>query len=150
MTTRRFTTADLESPTEGATPGSWEVGPNNIMVRGWKEKLLAKSPWLEEDLYDEDCEDLGLDYQIPGEIVLLNTDPEYKPMTGNRADMELAAAAPELAADLHRIRYALEERVLIWEKVARKLEERGDTDVAEVMLYVARSADRILNGDTNE
>lgn len=62
----------------------------------------------------------------------------------------LAAAAPELAAELYRIRYEMEERVRIWRKVTDKLEARGDTSGAEAIRHTIRVVTRILEGDTDD
>lgn len=133
MTTRRFTTADLENLTEGTTPGPWFAS-----VRGFGriENIGPISPGF--SIGD------GLD-----------CDEE---------DADLAAAAPDLAADYHRVRTELEawlagvEEDLAEEHVtshadldaamgawsAQKHGELGET------LNTRDHLKAILNGDTNE
>lgn len=114
MTTRRFSTADLENLTEGTTQTPWRHYRDHGIISLEGEESMP----VATDLFPQDA--------------------------------DLLAAAPDLAAELLRLRTELEERIRVWQKVADKLEASGDTDVAEVMRHVGRSAARILNGDTHE
>lgn len=64
----------------------------------------------------------------------------------NQKDEELAALAPEAVAEVIRLRRELEERVRIWQKVAEKLENRGDKDGAIQARHTVAVVTRILDG----
>ena len=73
---------------DGSTPGPWTATEDHIIRLG-REKRGRQSPWDDDDpdpwMADE------------SDHVLMNPEPEWKPLTENRADMLLAAAAPVLA-----------------------------------------------------
>ena len=74
---------------DDTTPGPWTATEDHIMRVGWEQRERERSPWEDDDptpwLADE------------SDHVLMNPGSEWKPLTENRADMLLAAAAPELA-----------------------------------------------------
>lgn len=55
-------------------------------------------------------------------------------------------AAPEAVAEVVGLRRELEERVRIWQKVAEKLENRGDKDGASQARHTVAVVTRILEG----
>ena len=75
---------------DGTTPGPWTATADHIMRVGWEQRERERSPWNDDDLIPWLADE--------SEYVLMNPEPEWKPLTENRADMLLAAAAPELAA----------------------------------------------------
>ena len=66
---------------DAATPGPWTATEDHIMRLGWEKRKRERSQWMADE----------------SDHVLMNPEPEWKPLTENRADMLLAAAAPELA-----------------------------------------------------
>lgn len=75
---------------DDTTPGPWTATKDHIMRVGWEQRERERSPWDDDDLIPWLADE--------SEHVLMNPEPEWKPLTENRADMLLAAAAPELAA----------------------------------------------------
>ena len=75
---------------DAATPGPWTATEDHIMRLGWEKRERERSPWNDDDLIPWLADE--------SDHVLMNPEPEWKPLTENRADMLLAAAAPELAA----------------------------------------------------
>ena len=67
---------------DAATPGPWTATEDHIMRLGWEKRKRERSQWMADE----------------SDHVLMNPEPEWKPLTKNRTDMLLAAAAPELAA----------------------------------------------------
>ena len=65
---------------DGATPGPWTATEDHIMRLGWEQRKRER--WMADE----------------SDHVLMNPEPEWKPLTENRTDMQLAAAAPALAA----------------------------------------------------
>lgn len=129
-------THDWEALLDGATPGPWkfeehaeyeypggaEWGP---MLTSLEHSVLAG----EKDLFG-----------VHNDYVLI----EYP---GN---MRLAAAAPDAVAEVIRLRRGIEHRVSLWERVAEKLDERGEEDRARNTRLMTRHLIDILNGDTDE
>ena len=74
---------------DGTTPGPWTATADHIMRVGWEQRERERSPWDDDDLIPWLADE--------SEHVLMNPEPEWKPLTENRADMLLAAAAPDLA-----------------------------------------------------
>ena len=74
---------------DGTTPGPWTATVDHIMRVGWEQRERERSPWNDDDLIPWLADE--------SEHVLMNPEPEWKPLTENRADMLLAAAAPDLA-----------------------------------------------------
>ena len=60
------------------------------------------------------------------------------------ADWKVMAMVPEAVAEVVRLRRELEERVRIWQKVAEKLENRGDKDGASQARHTVSVVTRIL------
>lgn len=56
---------------------------------GWEQRERERSPWNDDDLIPWLADE--------SDHVLMNPEPEWKPLTKNRTDMLLAAAAPVLA-----------------------------------------------------
>lgn len=114
--TRRFTTADLENLTEGATPGPWRWY--------WDQGIMS--------LEGADNAPVATDLDV--------------------RDSDLLAAAPELAAEHHRIITALEG----WRKEEQEVLATVDpTSLVDQLLIVAAQDNinwitRILEGDSNE
>ena len=113
-------TAEWEAALDGTTEGKW------IQAQGVEV-------WAEGD-----------------NGVNLYVGSAYQHNESREDNARLFVLAPEAVAEVVRLRRELEERIRVWQKVADKLEASGDTDVAEVMRHVGRSAARILNGGDDE
>lgn len=84
--TRRFTTADLENLTEGTSEGTWEVSEGAVEV-------FAVTRTGRSFVADTGSHLVG---------------SKFDALADAQSDARLIAAAPELAAELHRIITALE------------------------------------------
>lgn len=126
MTARRFTAADLENLTEGITPGPWEVLAGHPGEVGSADN----QHWI-AGTYDQEGQ-----YSEEG-------------LARAQADTRLIAAAPELAADHHRVLTELEEWLLDEQEL---IESMDPTDPVDQILIVGaqssiKSIRRILEGE---
>lgn len=117
--TRRFTTADLENLTEGATPGPWRWY--------WDQGIMS--------LEGADNAPVATDLDV--------------------RDSDLLAAAPELAAEHHRIITAIEDRIRTLRAPLCSHMPEGDqmdeyVEQWERQQYEISVLTNILNGETHE
>ncbi|AKF27808.1 hypothetical protein YH66_09720 [[Brevibacterium] flavum] len=147
-----FTIEQLEALKEGTTPGPWEATKHDILRAGWRGRLLEECPWYAEDEWEEEIAYMASD----NEFVLSNPEPDYKPLTDNRADMELVASAPALLdqlitreAELQKLR---EEMALLASKVgvrATNAQTNGAFSSAVAFRETASAIIKILE-ETND
>lgn len=124
-------TAEWEKALEGTSEGCWEVGSNGTEV------------------YHVDEMGRGVVADTGSHIEKMWPDDDSGALAGARADARLIALSREAVAEVVRLRCELELRVRIWQKVAEKLENRGDKDGASQARHTVAVVTRILE-DTHE
>ena len=142
--TRRFTAADLEKLTEGTTPAPWEPFHDTWEDYGPDGEVAVE------------FEQFGV---IGGADGILDTNPRPSLMDApnqwvdsgehdNLANTRLAAAAPELAAEHHRIITDLEELLDVVKHETWLHDDEGQfPETVQLGNYVVDQLTRILKGE---